>query len=153
MVSPPPSRRPCCRRRRAAPLLGEWQLLPTHHLHLLPQTPSSDPELWAAIMASIEEQSKQKRCQLSRHLSEAAPEVAGRLRQRRGEQLRCLQHGVTFFEGEAEAGGDSGLVLPSVAGYPPAVRAAVLRQLCSEQLLGEAEQVRPGLASWPGKAA
>ena len=97
-------------------------------------------------MASIEEQSKQKRCQLSRHLSEAAPEVAGRLRQRRCEQLRCSQQGVAYFEGEADAGGDSGLVLPSSAGYPRAVRSAVLRQLCSEQLLSEAEQVR--LAAW-----
>jgi hypothetical protein len=105
-------------------------------------------------MASIEEQSKQKRCQLSRHLSEAAPEVAGRLRQRRGEQLRCLQHGVTFFEGEAEAGGDSGLVLPSFAGYPPAVRAAVLRQLCSEQRAaagrGGAGATWAGLLAWQG---
>ena len=113
-------------------------LLPASHL----QTPSSDPELWAAIMASIEEQSKQMRRQLNRHLSEAAPELAGRLRQQRSEQLRCSQQGVTFFEGGGETGGDSGLVVPSFAFYPPAVRAAVLGQLCSEQLCSEAEQVR-----------
>ncbi|KAL4436941.1 hypothetical protein ABPG75_004080 [Micractinium tetrahymenae] len=149
-------------------------------------SPSADPELWAAIAASLEDQGKRQQRQLSRHLSDVAPEVAGRLREQRRQQLRCSPEGVTYFcwEGEAgsgsscgseagsgsscgsEAGGcaspcggagdaqgpaaaagttaaaavqDCGLVLPSMAAYPPAVREAVLGQLQNEYLQNEAE--------------
>lgn len=128
----------------------------------LPVTPSADPELWAAIMASLDQQDKQQRRHLSRHLSDVAPEVADRLRANRQEAVRCSQEGVTFFswggaeEGSSEGspgrgqGGvqespashpatDCGLVLPSFKDYPPAVREAVMSQLCNEYLQGEAE--------------
>ena len=106
------------------------------------QTPSADLELWAAIYDSLEEQAKQRRRQLARHLSDASPELAGRLRQQRVEQMRCSAEGVTYFEDPAPAaGGGSGLVLPSFAGYPAAVREAVLTQLCNAFLQQEAEQV------------
>ncbi|KAL4858184.1 Acylamino-acid-releasing enzyme 1 [Chlorella vulgaris] len=113
----------------------------------LAATPSADPDLWAAIHASLEEQSKQKRRQLGRHLSDAAPELAGRLRQQRGDQLQCSDEGVTHFGspgGASQPGdggaGDSGLVLPSFSSFPPHVRAAVLDQLCNASLQQEAEQ-------------
>lgn len=92
-------------------------------------------------MASLEEQSKQQRRQLSRHLSDASPEVAGRLRRHRAEALRVSPEGISFFDGE-EVANDCGLLLPSFAGYPPAVRTAVLGQLCSDDLRQEAEQAR-----------
>jgi hypothetical protein len=106
-------------------------------------TPSADPEMWQAIMASLEEQSKQRGRQLSRHLSDAAPDVAGRLRQQRSESVRCSPEGVTFFQAAdpAEGGGDCGLVLPSFGSYPLSVRAAVVGQLCNTYLQNEAEQV------------
>ncbi|EFN55570.1 hypothetical protein CHLNCDRAFT_134055 [Chlorella variabilis] len=107
----------------------------------LAATPSADPELWAAIYDSLEEQAKQRRRQLARHLSDASPELAGRLRQQRVEQMRCSAEGVTYFEDPAPAaGGGSGLVLPSFAGYPAAVREAVLTHLCNAFLQQEAEQ-------------
>lgn len=159
------------------------------------QTPSADPELWQAIVASLDEQDKRQQRQISRHLSDVSPEVAGRLRQHRQDQLRCSPEGVTFFDsfggksggtsdlpcassgagsrqtdGEGGGGGggsssrtedtgsasrvgrgadslgpsagsDCGLVLPSFASYPPAVRDMVLSQLCNEYLQHEAESV------------
>lgn len=144
------------------------------------QSPSADPELWQAIAASLEDQGKRQQRQLSRHLSDVSPDVAGRLREQRRQQLRCSPEGVTFFCWEGEAGGssrgsgegggcsgegggcassvggsaapgpaagaaaavqDCGLVLPSMAAYPPAVREAVLGQLQNEYLQSEAETV------------
>ena len=95
------------------------------------------------MQASLEEQSKQRGRQLSRHLSDAAPDLAVRLRQQRSEAMRCSPEGVTFFQAAdpAEGGGDCGLVLPSFSGYPASVRAAVLGQLCNSYLQNEAEQV------------
>lgn len=100
-------------------------------------------------MASLEEQGKQRARQLSRHLSDAAPELAGRLRQQRSDAMRCSEQGVTFFSppdasssaDPGESSCDCGLVLPSFAGYPPAVREAVVGQLCNAYLQKEAEQV------------
>ena len=115
---------------------------------------SADPELWQAIMNSLEETSAAKAHQLQRHLSDVSPELAGRLRDARSAAERVdTACGVTYFDGgaAAEAGatsprsggaGDCGLVLPSFAGYPPAVREAVLSQLCNSYLQREAEQVR-----------
>lgn len=105
--------------------------------------------------ASLEEQSKQRGRQLSRHLSDVAPEVAGRLRQQRSESVRCSAEGVTYFPAAdpAEGGGDCGLVLPSFGGYPPSVRAAVLGQLCNSYLQNEAEQVGGLIGGWVGAVA
>lgn len=108
----------------------------------LPQ-PSDALHPAPTMQASLEEQSKQRERQLSRHLSNAAPDLAVRLRQQRSEAVRCSPEGVTFFQAAdpAEGGGDCGLVLPSFSGYPASVRAAVLGQLCNSYLQNEAEQV------------
>ena len=134
-----PAAAPCIVCPTAPPPLQHRQLVPLHRR-------SS-----RAVQASLEEQSKQRGRQLSRHLSDAAPEVAGRLRQQRSESVRCSAEGVTHFAAAdpAEGGGDCGLVLPSFGGYPPSVRAAVLAQLCNSYLQGEAEQVR-GCGTWVG---
>lgn len=147
------------------------------------QSPSADPELWQAILASLEDQGKRQQRQLSRHLSDVAPDVAGQLREQRCQRLRCSPEGVTYFCWEEETNGgsqassendgcgseagtgawlrdgarsgqgpsaaagaaaavqDCGLVLPSMAGYPPAVREMVLGQLQNDHLQSEAEAV------------
>lgn len=92
-------------------------------------------------MASLEDQSQAKTGQLARHLSDAAPELAGRLRQHRCEQLRRSPEGVVYFESGAGDGDGGGLVLPSFAGHPPAVRAAVLTQLTNAFVQRQAEEV------------
>lgn len=110
-------------------------------------------------MNSLEVQSAQQERQLARHLSDASPELAGRLRQQLCEERRVSAEGVTYFactdgSGSGSRGSSSeepgsaggGLVLPSFAGHPPAVRAAVLGQLCNEYLQKQAEEVRV----WPG---
>ncbi|KAL4430573.1 hypothetical protein ABPG77_005813 [Micractinium sp. CCAP 211/92] len=144
-------------------------------------SPSADPELWQAILASLEDQGKRQQRQLSRHLSDVAPDVAGQLREQRCQRLRCSPEGVTYFcwEGETNGGSqassendgcgsepgtgawlrdgarsgqgpsaaagaaaavqDCGLVLPSMAGYPPAVREMMLGQLQNDHLQSEAE--------------
>lgn len=124
------------------------------------QTPSADPELWQAIFNSLEQQNQCQERQLARHLSDASPELAGRLRQQRSEQRRVSAEGVTYFACTDGSGSDSssqelssaggGLVLPSFAGHPPAVRAAVVGQLCNGYLQSQAEEVRGHPWGWPG---
>lgn len=115
----------------------------------LPPPPNRRPSLLLRpsyhATFSLDEQNKRHQRQLSRHLSDAAPELAGRLRKQRSEQKRVSPAGVSYFaEGDGAAGDEpahSGLVLPSFGGLPPAVRATVLAQLCNQYLQNEAEQV------------
>ena len=110
-------------------------------------------------MASLEVQNQRQERQLARHLSDVSPELASSLRKQRSEQRRVSPEGVTFFacteggsssRGSGDGGNDDagsaggGLVLPSFAAYPPAVRAAVVGQLGNAYLQQQAEEVRAG---------
>ncbi|KAL6785208.1 hypothetical protein ACKKBG_A02890 [Auxenochlorella protothecoides x Auxenochlorella symbiontica] len=106
-----------------------------------------DPELWAAIAASLDDQggveppSPSQPC-MQRHMSGVDPGIAHKLRQKRAQERWTSEvSGLVHFGPEDPATcSDSALLLPSFAAHPPAVRSLVLGELTNAAAAMEAEE-------------